>query len=245
MNILIPIAGPETIFKEEENSFSKPLFDILGKPLIEHIFLNLKSNLSGKKNFIFVANESDCVDFALDFVIKMLDPNATLIKVNNPTKGPLCSCLLAVEYINSDEELLIVNGDQLILESFDKIIKSFRDKNADGGIITFESIHPKWSYVKIDSNNVVIETSEKKPISKNASVGVYYYKTGKDFVKSAKRLIYKDINVKDSFYVSLTYNEMILENKKIMSYKIPNDNFFALDTPQAIDRFIKHMEKIS
>lgn len=244
MNIIFPIAGPKLVFKDSlDNTYCKPLIDIMSKPLIERIFLNVHTSLPGKNNYMFVVNDADCVNFSLDYVLNLLHPSVHIDKVKGTTQGSLCSCLLALSHINQEEELLIINGDQFIDYSLEKIIAYFREKKADGGIVTFESIHPKWSYVKLDKNGVVTETSEKKPISRDASVGVYYFRKADDFIEAAKNVIRKDANIGGAFYVSSAYNEMILKNRLVLSYKVPNDKFFPLDTPETIDIFVKHLQK--
>ena len=96
----------------------------------------------------------------------------------------------------------------------------FTTKKIDGAILTFESIHPKWSYAKCDKNNFVTEVAEKKVISKNATVGVYYWSKGKEYVKYAEQMIKKNIRVNNEFYVCPVYNEAIQDKKKVMINKI-------------------------
>ena len=83
----------------------------------------------------------------------------------------------------------------------------------------------------------VLQTTEKVPISNIASAGMFYYKRGKDFIEAAKQVIKKETMMHEKYYVSSTYNEMILMNKKIIAYKIKNENFFPLDTEESIYNF--------
>ena len=245
MNIIFPIAGPKLVFTDGfGNEYCKPLIEVNGKPLIEFLFSTVNASLPGKNNYIFVVNQSDCSKFSLDSVIKLLSDTAQIVMLRQFTQGSLCSCLMALGHIKTDEELLIVNGDQVIEHSLDKILAYFREKNADGGLVTFDSIHPKWSYVKCEFADIVIETSEKKPISRNASTGIYYFKRAGDFIDAAKNVIRKDANINGYFYVTSTYNEMILKNKLIIHYKIPNEEFFALDTPETVESFVRHLKKV-
>lgn len=232
MNILIPLAGNNSF---KDNTIT-PLITINHKTVIEHVLDNLHFN--DNDNFIFILNEKDCDKFYIDAVLKIVKPNCKIIKVKNKTQGQLCSCLLAIEHIENEEPLLIVNGDQYLFEDVHNIIKKFARNDADGGIITFNSVHPKWSYVLLDKDNMtVLEASEKRPISNNACVGFYYYKSGKDFVDTAKSVIRKGLTVNDNYFVSSTYNEMILRNKNIIAHKISNESFFGLDSEEAIRFF--------
>ena len=67
-----------------------------------------------------------------------------------------------------------------------------------------------------DKNNLVTEVAEKKVISKNATVGVYYWKKGSDYVNFAETMIKKNIRVNNEFYVCPVYNEAIVGGKKIV-----------------------------
>ena len=114
----------------------------------------------------------------------------------------------------------------------------FVDKNADGGILTFKSLHPKWSYAKINKNEIVTEVAEKKVISANATVGVYYWKKGSDYVSFAESMIKKNIRVNNEFYVCPVFNEAINENKKILIEEI--NKMWGLGTPEDLEYFLKH-----
>ena len=112
-----------------------------------------------------------------------------------------------------------------------------QNKNYHGAILTFNSIHPKWSYVKVDENNLVTEVAEKKVISNKATVGIYYWKHGSDYVEYAKRMIKKNIRTNNEFYVCPVFNEAIEDKKIIKSIKI--DQMTGLGTPEDLDIFLK------
>ena len=83
--------------------------------------------------------------------------------------------------------------------------------------------------------------AEKKVISNNATVGVYYWRYGKDFVKYAEQMIKNNIRVNNEFYVCPVFNEAIRDNKKI---KIKNvDSMWGLGTPEDLDYFLKNYKK--
>ena len=110
--------------------------------------------------------------------------------------------------------------------------------NIDGGILTFRSVHPKWSFAKLDSNNYVTEVAEKKPISDIATCGIYFWSKGSDYVKYAEQMISKNIRVNNEFYVAPVYNEAILDNKKIKTFDIPR--MWGLGTPEDLNVFLEN-----
>ena len=109
--------------------------------------------------------------------------------------------------------------------------------------MTFESSHPKWSYVRLNSDNLVLETAEKKVISNEATVGIYYFKQGKDFIEGAENMIKKNMKSNNEFYVCPVYNELILKNKKITTDKIPTHKIHGLGTPEDLNKFLKKLDE--
>jgi dTDP-glucose pyrophosphorylase len=116
------------------------------------------------------------------------------------------------------------------------------ESNCDAGILTFKSIHPKWSFVKINDSGFVTEVAEKKPISDIATVGIYYWKHGSDYVKYSEEMIKKNIRVNNEFYVCPVFNEAISDNKKIKIFNI--EKMYGLGTPEDLEIFLKQKTKI-
>ena len=156
------------------------------------------------------------------------------------TKGAVCTMLFAIDQINNENELLILNGDQLIRRDINEALDNFRKRDLDGGIVVFRSVHPRWSYVLLDESDLVMQTSEKRPVSNIAAAGCYYYKKGSDFVRSALSVIRKDVNYQGNYYTSSTYNELILEQKKIGVYEIPKDNYISFSSYQMYENYLNH-----
>ena len=234
MNILIPMAGAGKRFADAGYIFPKPLIEINNKPMIQWVIESL--NIEGK--FIFIVQKEHQEKFNIKSVLKILKPNCEIIELDKITEGAACTTLLAKKYINNKNPLIIANSDQFIKWNSAKTIYDFTSKNLDGGILTFESIHPKWSYAKCDKNQIVEEVAEKKVISKNATVGVYYWRYGSDYVKFAENMIKKNIRVNNEFYVCPVFNEAIKKNKIIKISEI--EEMWGLGTPQDLQNFIQN-----
>lgn len=234
INILIPIAGKNKFFPEDEYPFPKPLVEFNGKTMVEHTIDNFSS--IKEKQFIFIVSNGDCKKYHLDNTLNILtDYKCQIIRLSKETKGAACSAMMAVESINNDMPLIISNVDQLFDLDLKEVINAFN--NSDAGIIIFESVHPRWSYARLDENEYVTETTEKKPISKNAIAGFYFFKKGFDFISSASKMIKKNADINGSYYIAPSLNEMILENKKIKTYKVSNDSYHTFYTPQKIKEY--------
>ena len=236
MNILIPMAGAGKRFFDAGYIFPKPLIEIDNKPMIQWVI----ESLNLQANYIFIIQKEHQEKYNIKSVLKILQPNCKIIELDHLTEGAACTTLLAKEYINNDDPLIIANSDQYINWNSSKAFYDFNSKNLDGAILTFEAIHPKWSYAKCNNEGFVTEVAEKKVISRNATVGVYYWKHGSDYVKSAEEMIRKNIRVNNEFYVCPVYNEFLKKNKKIKIHKV--DKMWGLGTPEDLNNFIQKMK---
>jgi dTDP-glucose pyrophosphorylase len=147
---------------------------------------------------------------------------------------------LAKEYINNNKHLLIANSDQFIEWDSNNFYYTASGDNIDGSILTFEASHPKWSFVKLDGDGYVTELAEKKPISTTATVGIYYWSKGSEYVKYAEQMIDDNVRVNGEFYVAPVYNEAIEDGKKIRTYNI--EKMWGLGTPEDLNKFLDNYE---
>lgn len=235
MNIVIPMAGGDDLFQRHGYPYPKAVIEIDGRPLTEHAFDRLQVVADAK--FVFVIRKEDDLRFHLRDMLKLLDPNAEVIRAEGPTAGAACTAMLAIEHIAEDEELIIANGDQLLEFDLNEALKSFRDRDLDGGTVVFDSVHPRWSFVKTDENGLVIEAAEKRPISRHATAGVYYFKKGRYFLEAAKSMIRKGASVNNAYFVCPCFNEMILAQRRIGTYEIDRKDYISLATPQAVEEY--------
>ena len=233
LNILIPMAGAGKRFADAGYTFPKPLIEINNKPMIQWVVDCLNINA----NFIFLILKEHQEKYNIGSVLKILKPNCKIIEIDQLTEGAACTTLLAEKYINNDNPLIIANSDQFIKWNSSSVMYNITTKKFDGAILTFKSIHPKWSYVKANENDIVSEVAEKKVISDRATVGVYYWKHGSDYVKYAKEMINHNIRVNNEFYVCPVYNQALKDNKIVKAINV--DEMIGLGTPEDLNIFIK------
>ena len=237
MNILILMAGATDDFAQKGYSYPKYLIEIQNKPMVQRTIESLE-NVGDKITCII--RKEDQEKYFFGDTIKILSPKCNVLEVAGDTKGAVCTALFAIDEINNDEELLILNGSQLIKTDIAPAIKDFRKRNLDGGIITIKAVHPKYSSVLLNEDNLIEQTSEKRPISDMASTGCCYYKKGSDFVKSAFSVIEKDTNTQGLYYISSTFNEMILNQEKIGIYEIPKKDYISFANYQMYETYLTH-----
>jgi dTDP-glucose pyrophosphorylase len=175
--------------------------------------------------------------YHLDNIVRLLAPNSTVIEVRGETRGAACTALLAAEMIDNGEELLVVNGNELIDADFEAVVKDFRKRKLDAGAITFSSVHPRYSYVKLDKDGFVVEAAEKRPISQNATAGFYWYAQGKTLVAALKGMIRKDAAVNGNYYICPAFNEVVLAQGKVGTYSIGAKQYHPLKSERQIDLY--------
>ena len=234
MNVLIPMAGNGSRFAQAGYTFPKPLIEVHGKPMIQVVV----DNLAVDANFIFVVQKSHREKYNLDSMLSLICPGCKIVEVDGITEGAACTVLLAKEFIDNDEPLVIANSDQFIEWNSLEFFYKMNEQNLDAGIVSFRATHPKWSYAKVDDSGFVTEVAEKNPISDIATVGVYYWKQGKDFVKYAESMISKDIRVNNEFYVCPVFNEALLDGLKIKTFDVPK--MWGIGTPEDLNYFLEN-----
>ena len=192
LNILIPMAGKSTFDVTNSNAFPKVLTDVNGKLLIERSSEAFTS-LPYDKRIIVAVPKNQISDYKLDKVLPLLDESIEICAINDETQGAVCSAMLAIEHLDLDEPLIISSFEQVLDLDLAPFIDKFINNDVDAGVLTFESIHPKWSFVKTDGNGVVSQAAEKYPISKHAIAGLYFFKNSRIFIEAAKNMIRNDV----------------------------------------------------
>ena len=235
LKIILPLAGSSDLFQKAGFPYPKPLIDIKGKPMIEWVIESTKS-LNISSQIIFIIKEYDSNVYHLDNTLKLLDPNCEIVKLKNDTKGGLCSVLMAIDLINEDDSVLILNSDQIIDEKLSLFHDFWKQKKSDVGVVTFKSVHPRWSYA-LTEGDVIIQIAEKNPISNQAIAGYYYFNSAKQFFDCAFQTIINDVQKDGMFYISPVINEFILRNKKVHYYPIANEQYHSFYSPKLVTEF--------
>ncbi len=241
MNIIVPMAHIEETFDSSEYQYPKPLIELHGKPLIEYVIENLLK-INDVQKIYFILKENICAKFHIDNTITLLCPKAEIVYLKNNTSGSVCSVLMAIDSIPHNQECIIVNADQIFLTDINTCVTQMRKNALDGAVITFPSVHPRWSYALTDGNSVV-QFAEKNPISKNAIAGFYYFKTFDVFFENACSTIIDDDNLNGNYYTSSVLNQLILSGKKVSYVGIANTDYLSLYSIQKIKEFEQYLNK--
>jgi len=238
INIVIPMAGHGSRFSKAGYQDPKPLIPVLGRPMIQLVVENLRP--SKEHRFIFICQAEHLKNYPLRELLIEKTPGCKIIEVSEVTEGAACTVLLAKEYIDCQDQLMIANCDQYIDVDMDKYLAALDSEKIDGLIMTMKAYDNKWSFVKINEKKEVTLVVEKEVISEEATVGIYNFKHGADFVRAAEQMIVNNLRVNNEFYVAPAYNQMIDCGKKIWHFNIGKvgKEMHGLGTPEDLELFL-------
>lgn len=237
LNIVIPLAGRGSRFQKAGYETCKPLIPIHCKPMIQVVINNLRPKCSHR--FIFLCLREHVDKYQIDNKLSTWSPGCKIIVVNSVTEGAACTVLLAKTYIDNNNPLMIANSDQWVDIDINDYLSMMDKDEIDGLIMTMKANDPKWSFVRLNDQGNAIEVVEKQVVSTEATVGIYNYKHGKDFVEAAMSMISKDLRVNNEFYVAPAYNEMIAKGMKVIIYNVGEelDGMYGLGIPSDLQKF--------
>jgi NDP-sugar pyrophosphorylase family protein len=237
VNVVIPMAGMGSRFVQDGYKKPKPFIDVAGKPMIVRVLENLKIE---NANYFLIARKEHLV--AEIEMVKAIEENynVTFIPIDKLTEGTACTVLYARNYINNNSPLLIANSDQIVDININDYLNDAVDRGLDGSILSFidEEMNPKWSFAKTDTDGLVTEVREKIVISNTATVGIYYFTKGLDFVNGAIDMIIENDRVNNEFYTCPVYNYLIKEKKNIGVYNINFSQMHGIGTPNDLSSYL-------
>lgn len=239
-NVVIPMAGFGSRFSEAGYKMPKPFIDVKGKPMIQVVVENLGFSTHNTR-FIFIVRTEHIEKYNAHYLLNLIAPGCIIITSDTVTEGSACSILLAKNHIDNDEHLFIANSDQFVEWNCNEFMYSMISDGIDGGIATFEADSLKWSYAKLNDSGYVTQVEEKKRISNHATVGFYYWKQGKYFVKAAEQMIQKNIRVNNEFYTCPVYNEAIADGKKIKIFDVKR--MWGIGVPDDLEYFLQNYKE--
>ncbi len=206
--------------------------------MIEWVIKNVRPVVEHKFTFICLA-EHLLVYPNVSATLQDLCPGCNIINVDKVTEGAACTVLLARQYIDTTDPLMIANADQYVELSIDEYLSVMERRQAEGLIMTFWSNHPKWSYCRMNEDETVQEVVEKQVVSNEATVGIYNFRRGEDFVRAAENMIQKNLRVNNEFYIAPVYNELITAGHKIVTSNTGREyaGMYGLGIPEDLSFF--------
>lgn len=234
VNVLI-LASGKLHSKNSDNEFPLCLMEFDGSSLLERIFKNASRIKNSQFSFTFL--ETEATRYHMEKIAKLLVPSARCMNVPEMSQGSACTALMAACQLNQEAELLIISANELVDVDLAQVIEEFRYRTLDAGTLTFRSIHPRYSYVRLNSEGMVIEAAQREPISLFATAGVFWFAKTACFVECAKNLVRKDAHVDGNYFIAPTLNELVLKQKRIGIKELEVAKYFPLKTEKQFEQF--------
>jgi dTDP-glucose pyrophosphorylase len=238
LNIVIPMAGAGSRFAKSGYKDPKPLIPVHGVPMIKLVIDNLRP--SQPHRFIFICQNTHIFEYGLEEKLERWAPDSVMIGIDGVTDGAACTVLKAKQYLDNDDALMIANSDQFVDVDINDYLAQMALRGLDGIIMTMEADDPKWSFVGLDQAGLVTRVVEKEVISNEATVGIYNFARGRDFVTAAEAMIAADERVNGEFYVAPVYNRHIKAGGNVGVYSIGKDRngMYGLGIPTDLENFL-------
>lgn len=238
LTIVIPMAGRGSRFADAGYALPKPLLPVHGMPMIELVVRNLSP--SEPARFIFICRREHLSDYGFEAGLRQAAPGCAIVPIDTVTEGAACTVLLAEHEIDAGDVLVIANSDQWVDHTMDDHLRVLRGRSLDGLIMTMTADDPKWSFVELDGAARVTNVVEKEVVSDEATVGIYTFARGGDYLRAAKAMIAAHKRVAGEFYVAPAYNELIAEGAAIGIDNVGADaaGMYGLGTPADYEGFL-------
>jgi len=229
-NLLLPIAGKAQRFLDAGYTMPKPLILANHKHVIDW---SLESIDYSECNLIFIVRLDHIYNFSIDKILKQkFGDDIQIVVLDKITRGALETCVLAEQYIDNDIPLLIYTPDVYFEPQFKPNTIS---DDSEGFLLTFLANSADHSYSQCDINGKVSRVVEKEVISEHANVGLYYFNSGKEFLKYGREVIDANMLVKNEFYIAPMYNLMIRDGKYVTC--ADTEKMHVLGTPSTLEFF--------
>lgn len=239
LNVVVPMAGRGSRFADVGFELPKPLIEVHGRPMIQLVVENLRPVREHRFVFLCLAEHLD--RYGLRERLEDIAPGCEIVLVDRVTEGAACTVLLARDIIDSDDAMMVANSDQWVDVEIDEYLSLGDEPNVDGLIMTMWADHPKWSYVRLDYDDRIVEVVEKEVVSNEATVGVYNFARGRDFVEGADEMVRRDLRVGGEFYVAPVYNQLIERGAHLRYFNVGSagNGMYGLGTPDDYYAFVE------
>jgi dTDP-glucose pyrophosphorylase len=226
--------------RTEEYGVPKPLIDIGGKTMVERAVQSL--GLTGQYIFIKLWYNNSTWNKQINEAVFRCTTDAVIYEIDKVTEGPACTAIIPRLFIDNDKPLVVTNCDQIMKWNANKFMEWVAQKRDDGVVVTYGKKTKKNSYIRLDEHGYGLEVREKEIISDHSLNGIHYWARGKDFVWSVEEMVRRDERVNGEFYIAPSYNYLIERGMKISTYRILDEQHFAVGVPEDIDLYLKSEE---
>ncbi|MGI4800395.1 MAG: glycosyltransferase family 2 protein [Janthinobacterium lividum] len=237
LNIVVPLAGFGSRFSKAGYALPKPLIPVFGVPMIRLVIENIRP--AQPHRFVFICQRAHVAAHGVAEKLRAWAPGCAIVELDGVTQGAACTVLTAATEIDPQAPMMIANSDQFVEEDIDDYLAAMETPPADGLIMTMTADDPKWSFVAMNDGRVT-RVVEKEVISSEATVGIYNFRRGGDFLDAARAMVAAGERVNGEFYVAPVYNRLIAAGQRIAIHNVGEEfrGMHGLGTPSDLDAFL-------
>lgn len=235
MNIVITMGGMGSRFFKAGYNLPKYMIEVKNKTLFEWSMISLRNFKSDTTKFIFIVKKEDAaVEFISDKCNDLGIDKPNVIQIDELTDGQATTAMLAKEYWNNDEALIIFNIDTHINPD----VLYPEDIQGDGWIPTFNGEGDSWSFVKVNELGYGTEVREKQRISDYATIGLYAFSSALLYEKLYTQYYSNKNNIeKGEKYIAPVYNQLIESGGRVRIKQLPREAVQVIGTPEELIKF--------
>lgn len=249
--VLIPMAGAGQRFAEAGYQVHKPAimtidrFDGHQKPMVVCATKDLPGVRKDGSNVIYVDRTFHREDGVED-AIRQYYEKAQFITIDHLTQGQACTCMLAENYLNPKEPLLIAGCDN----GMDIDVAAFQELTRDCDCIVFTYRHNEavlsnpnaYGWMITDQEGNITGTSIKKAISDTpmedpAVVATFWFREAGIFLEATEKMIREDDRIRGEFYVDQTVKHVLDLHYRAKIFDI--DRYVGWGTPADYEGYQK------
>lgn len=240
MEIVITMAGLGSRFRKAGYQVPKYMIEAKGRSLFAWSMESLIGYGKDNTYYFIVRAEDNAGDFIKDACNKLGIERYRLIELDHTTDGQATTALLAAEYWNRDEALLIYNIDTYVEAGQ----MNAQQLTGDGFIPCFPAPGDHWSFVKTDANGNATQVVEKERISDHCTLGAYYFKSC-ELYETLYREFYEEGRASSltgaagkERYVAPLYNYLIEKGGVVRICDVDPKKVHVLGTPEELQVFL-------
>jgi len=242
MKIVIPMAGMGKRFLKAGYLVPKPLIEVDGYPIIEHVV----RNFSPDDRFIFGVNQEHFQGENLEALFQKIAPQHRAIAMPYQEAGVIAVVQRLFAEIADGEPAVVNYCDFSWVWDYTHFKRTMQETNCDGAVVCYRGFHPHLlgpnQYATLDADGLWMkEILEKHSWHDNkqqdwTSSGTYYFKKGAHIKKYFDAIAkHPDLKINGEHYVSQIFQLMKADGLRIYIYEIP----FMLQwgTPEDLEEY--------
>src|ERR1700690_2821887 len=235
MQIVIPMSGVGKRFVEAGYRQLKPLIEVDGLPMIEHVV----RMFPGESDFLFICTTEADEKTPLKSVLKQIAPRGQVGGIAPPKPGPVHAVLEARNWIRRTGQVIGNYCDFSVDGDYFDFKQTMQRLGCAGALTAYRGFHPHslgpnlYAYMR-ERNNCLIEIREKhcfteQRMNEYASTGTYYFRSGELLLKYFDRAVERGLQTNDEFYASSPYNLMVEDGLDVYLHEVAK--FMQWGTP--------------